>query len=154
MTHDRSQFQRQAKLSRRNRARDDRGFTIIEVLIAVMLLMIGLAAMSQLVAVTIIQHADSRRRNDSTRQAQAKLDELMKLNQTTAPAMQITGVDSLVANTPNYFDTPAPGLTRRWVVTAGPVVDTRTVTVRVINQSMSKPGAVRELDLTSVIRQW
>jgi hypothetical protein len=121
-----------------------------------MVLMIALAAMSQLVAVTLIQHADARRRNDSTRQAQAKLDELMKLNQTTAPAMQITGVDSLVANTPNYFDTPAPGITRRWVVTAGAVVDTRTVTVRVINENVSggDRGMYRQVDLTSVLRQW
>jgi Tfp pilus assembly protein PilV len=156
MTHEPSQLQPRAKSSLRRRAPDDRGFTLIEVLIAAMLLMVALAAMSQLVAVTIVQHADARRRGDSARQAQRKLDELMKLNMATEPAVQITGVDSLVANTANYFDTPAPLITRRWVVTAGPVANTRTVTVRVINANVSggNRGAYRQVDITSVIRQW
>ena len=155
MTHERSPLPPRARSSRRKR-RGDRGFTLIEVLIAAMLLMVALAAMSQLVAVTIVQHADARRRGDSARQAQRKLDELMKLNMATAPEVQITGVDSLAANTVNYFDTPAPRITRRWVVTAGPVANTRTVTVRVINENVSggDRGDYRQVDLTSVIRQW
>jgi Tfp pilus assembly protein PilV len=156
MTHEQSRLPHQVKSSRRNVARAEHGFTLIELTIATLLLMIALAALAQLAAVTIVQHSDGRRRNDSTRQAQAKLDELMKMNQTTAPAVQITGTDSLAANVANYFDSPAPGITRRWVVTAGPVADTRTVTIRVINQNIAggDRGSYRQVDLTSVLRQW
>src|SRR5688500_17378561 len=105
MTHEQLRSQPLARSSRRNVAGNDRGFTLVEVLIAAMLLMVALAAMSQLVAVTIVQHSDARRRGDSARQAQRKLDELMKLDLATAAAVQITGVNSLAANTANYFDT-------------------------------------------------
>ena len=125
------------------------GFTLIELMIASVVLTVGLVGMAQLLAVSTVMHSDARLLTRSTFTAKTKFDELAKLAFATAPAIQIGG--SLTANVANYNDTPAPGVTRRWVVVAGPTADTRLVTVRVIN-----PGARQfsQRDLTTVVRQW
>jgi len=102
-----------------------------------------------------MMHVESRNAAEATRLAQAKIEELAKLDFATAPAIQITGTDSLNADVPNYFDAPIPGLVlRRWQVQAGPspTGTTRLVTVRVINRQGSL-GA-RTVDLTTVLREW
>jgi type II secretory pathway pseudopilin PulG len=140
---------------KRSSASSSSGFGLIEVLISTFVVSIGLLAIVQLVGVTALQYADARETTTAVQQAQAKLDELMKLNLATAPAVQITPAnpDSLTQNVANYFDTPAPGLTRRWRVQNGPAANTRLVTVRVVNmRARSRFGS--QTDLTTVIRQW
>ena len=125
------------------------GFSLIELMIASVVMTVGLVGMAQLLAVSTMMHSDARQLTGSTYAAQSKFDELAKLAFATAPAVQIGG--SLTANVANYNDSPAPGVTRRWVVAAGPTADTRLVTVRVVN-----PGARQfsQRDLTTVVRQW
>lgn len=150
---DRSCFRRRdgsAPASRR--ASSEAGFTLVEALISCLVLTIGLVSLAQLQAMTTVMHANARGVTMSTQLAQAKVDELVKLNHGTAPAVQITPAnpDSLTTNVNSYFDTPAVGITRRWRVQAGPVANTRLLTVRVINTRI--PG--RPIDVTTILRQW
>lgn len=134
--------------------RDDRGFSLVEVLISMIIMMVGLVAVAQLLAVSVQTHLLGRRTSESSLLAAAKLEELAKLNHTTAAAIQITPTppDPLAANVANYFD-QVNDYTRRWLVTAGPTADTRRVTVRVLppanRQSWSKT-----VDVTTILRQW
>ena len=93
---------------------------------------------------------------DATRLANAKLEELMKLNFAADPAIQITpvGLDPLAQNVPNYFDVPVAGVyTRRWLVQAGPTATTRLVTMRLVPAQTDRRIA-KPVDLTTVVRQW
>jgi type IV pilus modification protein PilV len=128
------------------------GFTLVEVLIAMLVLTTGLIGLAQLLAVTTTMHSDAREATIATQLAQSKFDELMKLNLATNPAIQITAADTLAANTANYFDTPQAGVTRRWRVVAGPAANTRTVTIRVLDARARQYG--RQMDFTTIIRQW
>lgn len=134
------------------RASSEAGFTLVEALVSCLVLIIGIVSLAQLQAMTTLMHARARSVSASTQQAQAKIDELVKLNHATAPAVQVTPTnpDSLTTNVNNYFDTPAVGVTRRWRVQAGPVANTRVLTVRVINTRI--PG--QPVNVTTILRQW
>jgi prepilin-type N-terminal cleavage/methylation domain-containing protein len=129
---------------------DDAGFTLVEVLIAMLVLVVGLLSVAQLLAVSIVMNSDARSATSATLQAQTKVDELMKTS-FTAPMVQINAADTLSSNVANYFDTPTAGITRRWQVTAGPS-GTRTVTVRVLAARGRVYG--RSVEMTTRIRQW
>ena len=129
---------------------DDAGFTLVEVLIATLVLVVGLVSVAQLLAVSVVMNSDARSATSATQQAQTKIDELMKASFTT-PAVQINAADTLSSNVANYFDTPAAGITRRWQVTAGPS-NTRKVTVRVLASRGRLYG--NKVEMTTIIRQW
>ncbi len=140
----------------RSSFRSDTGVTLIEVLIATVILTVGLVGSAQLLAVSIQMHQLAGGTTDATRLANAKLEELMKLNFAADPAIQITpvGPDPLTQNVPNYFDEPVPGVyTRRWHVQAGPTATTRLVTVRLVPAQTDRRVA-KEVDLTTLVRQW
>jgi hypothetical protein len=126
----------------------------VEVLVSTVILVAGLVSTAHLLAVTTQMHVGAREAARATREAQAKIDEMMKLSFTTAPAVQLTplGVDSLNTNVANYFDVPAPGLTRRWRVQPGPTANTRLLTIRVTNIGAATLG--RQTEITTVIRRW
>ena len=130
-----------------------RGASLIEVLIATLILTIGLVGMAQLMGVSMLMHLNAREATTATQLAQAKVDELMKLNMATAPAVQITpaGPDSLTNDVANYFDAPQAAITRRWRIQPGPAANTRVLTVRVINARARQGGQV---DVSTIIRQW
>ena len=115
---------------------------------------IGLVGLVQVLAVSTLMHSGAREASTSTQVAQAKLDELMKLNLNTAAQVQITPAipDSLTTNVTNYFDVPQAQITRRWRVQAGPAANTRILTVRVVNTRVNQYGS--QVDLTTIIRQW
>ena len=157
LSHDRSRS-RPLVASRCNKAvhRDERGFSLIEVLVSMVIMMVGLVAVAQLLAVSVHTHTLGRRTSEASALATTKLEELAKLNHATAPAVQINpggGVDPLANNVPNYFDVTATGYTRRWQVTAGPAANTRRVTVRVIPPANRTPW-LKNVEVTSILRQW
>ena len=134
---------------------NERGFTLIEALVATLVLTIGLLATAELLAVSLRMHQLGRNSTTATRLAQDKFEEMMKMNFNTNPAIQVANCsNALVSNVTNCFDTPAnSGYTRRWQVTAGPTVRLRTVTVRVIpNNADRRVGA--DFTVTSLIRSW
>lgn len=130
------------------------GFSLVEALVAMVVITLGLVSMAQLMAVAAMRHHDAREVALVTELGQAKLEELMKLNLADAPEVQITppSPDSLTTDTPGYFDTPVEGITRRWRVKTGPVAATRLVTVRVVDVRARQYGSTTEL--TTIIRQW
>ncbi len=126
----------------------EKGFTLVEVLVATVVLTIGLVGIAALLAVTTEMHLGAREAARSTRLAQDKFDELMKLD-FAEPAVSVGG--SLDSNEANYFDEPTTGITVRWLVADGPTNDTRIVTVRVLNEKARK---YRRSDLSTIVRQW
>ncbi len=139
-----------AKSNSRRLLHSDAGFTLVEVLVCTLILTIGMVAVAGLMGVSTGMHQNAREASQSTRLAQRKIDELMKLNFGTAPAVAVGG--SLAANVANYFDSPVAGVTRRWQVQAGPATNTRVVTIRVVNLRAAQYG--RQVDLSTIIRQW
>jgi prepilin-type N-terminal cleavage/methylation domain-containing protein len=136
--------------SREPAARAEAGFTLIEVTIASAVLTVGLLSAGQLLAISTLMHTNARMVTSGTHQLQGKVEELAKLNFTTDLHVQIGG--SLTANVANFNDAPAAGLTRRWLVQAGPAAHPRLrlLTVRIINAGARH----QQTDLTTVIRQW
>ena len=131
-------------------ARGEAGFSLVETMIASLVLTVGLVGLLQLLAVATVMHSDARQATTATLLAQAKIDELMKKNLSTSAAVQEGG--SISANVANYLDTPEDGITRRWLVAPGPVTGTRLLTVKVENKGGRVYG--REQQLTTIIRQW
>ena len=126
---------------------NERGFTLVEAVVAMMVCTIGLVAMAELMAVTLRLQQLGRNSTSAVRLAQDRVDELTTLSFTTSPSMACGG--SITANVANYNDTPledngtpdnpaddtiTKGYTVRWLVTAGPDADPnlRTVTIRVV----------------------
>lgn len=118
------------------------------------IMMVGLVAVAQLLAVSVQTHLLGRRTSEASLLATSKLEELAKLNHNTAAAIQISPVspDPLAANVTNYFDV-SNNYTRRWQVTAGPVAGTRQVTVRVLPPANRQPWS-KTVEVTTILRQW
>lgn len=142
---------------------NERGFTLVEVLIAMVIMTVALVALASMMAVTLRMQMLGRNQTNAARLAQSKLDELVGSvqNWNTAPEIAIGG--SLSADVANYFDAPvdqdgdALGYTRRWVVAAGPADpgsdagDLRLVTVRVLpNVADARTRAT--VQLTTLLR--
>ena len=137
----------------RSLAGNERGFTIVEALIAALVLTIGLVALAELLAISVRMHMLGRNTTAATRMAQDKFEQMLKMNFTTNPQIQINAVDTLSANVANYWDTPVPGYTRRWQVSAGPTVRLRLVTVRVIPLVTDRRSS-SIVNLTMLVRRW
>lgn len=142
---------------------NERGFTLVEVLIAMVIMTVALVGLAAMMAITLRTQMLGRNQTNATRLAQAKLDELVGSvqNWNTAPEIAIGG--DLGSDAANYFDVPvnndgvALGYTRRWVVTAGPVDpgsdagDLRLVTVRVVPKIADNRTA-RPVELSTLLR--
>ena len=159
---ERSPYRRVAASSCPERLPGEAGFTLIEAMICVVILTVGMLAIAGLLAVTTQMHLGAREAARSTRLAQDKIDDLMKLNFAN---LQVAVGGSLTADDPNHSETPPPpapasGITLRWAVAAGPTCDpllpalpcdTRVLTVRVLNL---RAQLYPQVDLTTIIRQW
>jgi prepilin-type N-terminal cleavage/methylation domain-containing protein len=151
---DRSPSQPPAACRCNNVRRDERGFTLVEVLVSTVIMLVGLVAVAQLLAASVQTHKLGRLTSEASRLSTVKLEELVKSNMATSAAVQITpaGPDSLANNVPNYFDV-VNGYTRRWRITAGPTPDTRRVTVNVIPPVSARPFS-KTVEVMSILRQW
>jgi len=129
------------------------GFTLIEVVVAAGILIVGLLSLAQLLGVSIRAESLARNGAEATRLAQGQLDALMKANFDSDPRVQVTptGTDSLTADVANYFTNPTPRATLRWRVSAGPA-GTRVIQIRVIMPVGTT--TMRIIDLTSLLRRW
>jgi prepilin-type N-terminal cleavage/methylation domain-containing protein len=146
---ERSPYRQAVVSSCPERRRADGGFTLVEVMISMLILTIGLVAIAGLLGVVTQMQIGARESARSTRIAQDKIDELMKLNFSSDPAVAIGG--DLASDVTNYSETPLAGITLRWAVAAGPTDDLRVLTLRVENLRTLQ---YRETDLTTIIRKW
>jgi hypothetical protein len=131
------------------KARSEAGFSLIETMVASLVLTIGLVGLAQLLTVATVMHSDARYATSGTVLAQAKLDELMKSDTLALSAVQL---GSIASNMAPYFDEPEPGITRRWQINNGPVANTWLLQVTVENKGGHMYGGNQTL--TTVIREW
>lgn len=137
----------------RERGQGEGGFTLVEVMICSLILTVGMLAIAGLLAVTTQMHVGARENARSTRVAQDKIDDLMKLDFDEDAAIGIGG--ALDSNYADHFEEDPGGqggITVRWTVTDGPVTDTRVLTVRVENLRAQNYG--RHVELSTIIRNW
>jgi competence protein ComGC len=138
-------------------ATDERGFTLVEALVALVICTIGLVSMAELMAVTLRLQQLGRNSTAAVRLAQDKLDELTSVNFASGASIQCGG--SLTSDVANYndaaldFDGNPQGYSRRWLVSAGPDGDLRLrqVTVRV-RPNVRDNRVASSYDLTTIIR--
>lgn len=145
---------------------DERGFTLIEAVVAMAVCTIGLVAMAELMAVTLRLQQLGRNSTGAVRLAQDRIDELTTMNFATSPSMACGG--SITADVTNYNETPmqdngtpantsddtvTKGYKVRWLVAAGPDGDLnlRTVTVRVLPDVTDRRTS-SPYDLVTIIR--
>lgn len=128
------------------------GFTLIEVMICTLILTTGMLGIAGLLGVTTQMHFGAREAARSTRLAQEKIDDLMKLDLDSNAQVAVGG--SLTANNANHFESPLNGITVRWTVAAHASGndDLRVLTVRVENLRAQQYG--RRVELSTIIRQW
>jgi prepilin-type N-terminal cleavage/methylation domain-containing protein len=100
--------------------RDDRGFTLLEVIVAIAILTFGLLAVASMQIGAIQGNSFAGHKTEGTTWAQDKLEELIALS-----------YDDL-----NHDDSPEQqgGYTVAWTVANGPVANTKLITVSVTYQ--------------------
>lgn len=124
-------------------------------MIASVILTVGLVALADLLAVSIRLHMLGRNSTEAVRLAQDKFEELMKLDFSAAPQIQLTGANSLDDDVEDYVDNPSPEYVRRWQVDPGPDgnPDLRQVTVRVI-PALADGRVTATVELVTILRHW
>ena len=137
-------------------ASNERGFTLAEVLVAMVISVVGLVALAGLLAITLRMQQLGRNSTSQVRMAQDKIDELSSMSFTTGAQIACGG--SLTANQADHNDIPVINgqnmpYRRRWLVQAGPDGDPqlRMVTVRLIPDNPNRNINI-EYDLVTVIR--
>jgi hypothetical protein len=129
--------------------KSEAGFSLVETMVASLVLTVGLVGLGQLLAVATVMHSDARQATSSTVLAQAKMDELMKSGTLSPSSVQL---GSIASNMGGFYDEPEPGITRRWQVNDGPVDNTWILQVMVENKGGRLYGGTETL--TTVIREW
>ena len=137
---------------------NERGFTLVEVLISMVILTVALVSLAEMMAITLRMQQLGRNDTAAARLGQDKLDQLMAAEFDTAASIQIGG--SIEADVDNYNDASLDadgdpsGFTRRWRVDAGPdgSADLREVTVRVIPTQFDRRTNT-EFEITTIIRR-
>ena len=147
---------------------NERGFTLVEAVVAMLVCTVGLVAMAELMAVTLRLQQLGRNSTSAARLAQDKVDELTTMNFNTNPQAACGGSIDPDAPAANHFDTPMDdngtpddpaddtvtrGYTRLWLIEAGPDGDAnlRQVTVRVVPDVNDRRMAA-PYDLVTFIR--
>ena len=128
---------------------NERGFTLIEVLIAMVILTIALVSMAELMAITLRMQMMGRNQTSAIRLVQSKIDEIVAVN--FANAVVAVG-GSVTADVANYNDTPVNGYHRRWAIAAiAGETRVRSLTVRVI-PTINDRRTNAQVELTTIIR--
>jgi prepilin-type N-terminal cleavage/methylation domain-containing protein len=102
--------------------KDERGFTLIECIVAMVVTVVGLLAALTLITYAVKSYTVSSDLAITNSLAKAKIEELRNTSQ--APGGNLTN------NTTGYFDQPTSKFIRRWQITADSM-GTQTVSVAV-----------------------
>jgi prepilin-type N-terminal cleavage/methylation domain-containing protein len=131
---------------------NERGFTLVEVLIAMVILTIALVSMAELMAITLRMQMIGRNETSAIRLAQSKIDELVAVDFDAVGSAVATG-GSLTADVAGYFDDlVADGFKRRWKIDPiGGETRVRTLTVKLI-PTLTDRRTNAEIELITIIR--
>ncbi|MBI5583681.1 MAG: prepilin-type N-terminal cleavage/methylation domain-containing protein [Deltaproteobacteria bacterium] len=123
--------------------KQNKGFTLIELFVALVILAAGLFALTQMGVTTIGANQDSSADSIATRLAQNKIDELKKDTYGSLALQNFSDPQ----NPLNSQGTNGDGgiYTRTWTVTSGPTTGTKKVTVRVTWESGAKAVTLKSL---------
>lgn len=118
--------------------RKERGFTLIECIVAMLVTVVGLLAALTLISYSIKNYTVSSDLAVANSLAKAKIEELRILSQ--APGGNLT------ANAAGYFDEPSSKFVRRWQISTD-TQGTQTLSVKI---NASTPGVLLpEVNLTT-----
>lgn len=137
-------------------ARSRAGFTLVEILIAIIILAFGVLGMGSVLMGTSKWQSRSESTMELTGAAEAKLDQLRDYASAKSPdTVQLLPGGSLTTNEENHADSllTAEGrwVLRRWVVQSGPGTEARTVTLRVVPRSDADGHAAVARDFTTIV---
>jgi len=128
---------------------NERGFTLVEVLVATVILTVGLVAMAELMAITLRMQMLGKNETAAIRLVQSKIDELVAVTFTSA-TVAVGG--SLTSDVATYNDSPVSGFKRRWQIAAiAGETRVRTLTVTVI-PTINDRRTNAQVQLTTIIR--
>lgn len=139
---------------RRRERRRSAGFTLIELIVALVILGTGILAANTLVVGVARTQRRANVRTEMTEVGQSKLEELRAFaTMATADTVQLLVGGSLTASMPNHADTVSGGRDRefilRWEVDGG-TYDVREVTVRVVPLN-GAPDDLNDLDFYTLV---
>lgn len=142
----------QRGLTRTGASPGEGGFTLIEVLFAMIIMVVALVAMAQMMAITVRMQMLGRNETAAVRLIQAKIDDLVSLNY-FPPINHLADVGgSLTSDVAGYFDPSTGGYKRRWQIEAIPgQTEVRKLTVRVI-PDINDRRTNADLQLSTFIR--
>ena len=117
--------------SMRQMRRSDKGFTLVEVLVSLVVLSVGLLSVSGMIVYGVRQQSFSRDVTVMNSMARAKIE---RLRVTEPGNVERANGGDLNSNVADHFDTPpgTTGFVRRWVLATGPA-GTQDLTVAVIS---------------------
>jgi len=125
-------------MKRGKKPENEGGFTLVEVMIAILLLLVGLLGVAGVAATIIQANAFSRQVTTATTLAEERMEALKN-----TPYASLAGG----ADTPAQF----PGFSRTWqVIPDSPITDTSTVLVIV---SFTWKGQTRNVQLQTIFRR-
>lgn len=130
----------------------ERGFTLVETLIAMVILTVGLVSMAELLAITLRMQMLGRNETAAVRLVQSKIDELVAVDFGGAAAASVAVGGSLDSDVTGYNDDPEDGVHRRWQIAAiAGETNVRLLTVRIIPLVNDRRSSTR-IQLTTIIR--
>lgn len=115
------------------------GFTLVEVLVASLLLTVGLLTAVRLFASSTVANASSRKVTTATVLAVEKMEQLRALS-IDDDAFAASPSGSLDVDIEGYFDRPDPRFVRRWSVEPLPAYPDDAVAVQVVVVRPDAPG--------------
>ena len=123
--------------------RQNKGFTLIELFVALVILAAGLFALTQMGVTTIDANQGSSQESIATRLAQNKVDELKKEMYASLPLQNVVDPQ----NPMNSEGVPGTGAiyNRTWTVASGPTTGTKKITVNVTWENGSKSVTLKTL---------